>query len=111
MKKICLSPPTNWGLRRSVLCWSASLVAPRRSLLHQARNQPARLRFGPFEVDRLEGRLYKRGVPLRLENHPFQVLLALLDRPDDIVTREELQQQIWGDGTNVGFEDGLNTAR
>jgi Tol biopolymer transport system component/DNA-binding winged helix-turn-helix (wHTH) protein len=78
--------------------------------LHQARNQPARLRFGPFEVDRLEGRLYKRGVPLRLENHPFQVLLALLDRPDDIVTREELQQQIWGDGTNVGFEDGLNTA-
>jgi Tol biopolymer transport system component/DNA-binding winged helix-turn-helix (wHTH) protein len=61
-------------------------------------------------VDCLEGRLYKRGVPLRIENHPFQVLVALLERPDDIVTREELQQRIWGDGTNVGFEDGLNTA-
>jgi Tol biopolymer transport system component/DNA-binding winged helix-turn-helix (wHTH) protein len=82
----------------------------RRNRLHQASNQPARLRFGPFEVDRFEGRLYKRGVLLHIENHPFQVLIALLERPDDIVTREELQQQIWGDGTNVGFEDGLNTA-
>ena len=36
--------------------------------------------------------------------------MALLERPDDIVTREELQQRIWGDGTNVSFEDGLNTA-
>jgi DNA-binding winged helix-turn-helix (wHTH) protein/Tol biopolymer transport system component len=78
--------------------------------LHQARNQPVRLRFGPFEIDRVAGRLYKRGVPLHIENHPFLVLEALLERPDDIVTREELQQRIWGDSTNVGFEDGLNTA-
>ncbi|MGB6386579.1 MAG: winged helix-turn-helix domain-containing protein [Terriglobales bacterium] len=78
--------------------------------MHQARNQPVRLRFGSFEIDRVEGRLYKRGVPLHIENHPFQVLVALLERPDDIVTREELQQRIWGDGTNVSFEDGLNTA-
>jgi DNA-binding winged helix-turn-helix (wHTH) protein/Tol biopolymer transport system component len=75
-----------------------------------AKNQPAKVRFGPFEIDRVEGRLYKRGVPLRIESHPFLVLVALLERPDDIVTREELQQRIWGDGTNVGFEDGLNTA-
>jgi DNA-binding winged helix-turn-helix (wHTH) protein/WD40 repeat protein len=79
--------------------------------LHQAtKNPPDRLRFGPFEIDRLEGRLYKRGTPLRIENHPFQVLVALLERPDDVVTREELQQRIWGDDINVGFEDGLNTA-
>jgi DNA-binding winged helix-turn-helix (wHTH) protein/Tol biopolymer transport system component len=82
----------------------------RRDRLHQARNQPVRLRFGPFEIDRVAGRLYKRGVPLHIENHPFLVLEALLERPDDIVTREELQQRIWGAGTNVGFEDGLNTA-
>jgi DNA-binding winged helix-turn-helix (wHTH) protein/Tol biopolymer transport system component len=75
-----------------------------------ARNELARLRFGAFEVDQVEGRLYKRGVPLRIENHPFLVLLALLDRPDAIVTREELQRRIWGDGTNVGFDDGLNAA-
>jgi Tol biopolymer transport system component/DNA-binding winged helix-turn-helix (wHTH) protein len=93
-----------------VLCWATSLARPRRSRLDQARNQPVRLRFGPFEVDRAEGKLYKRGVLLRIENHPFQVLVALLERPDDIVTREELQLRIWGDGTNVGFEDGLNTA-
>ncbi len=77
---------------------------------YTARNRPVRLRFGPFEFDRLEARLYKRGVPLRIENHPFLLLAALLDRPNDIVTREELQQRIWGDGINVGFEDGLNTA-
>jgi Tol biopolymer transport system component/DNA-binding winged helix-turn-helix (wHTH) protein len=75
-----------------------------------ARNQPDRLRFGPFEVDRVEGRLYKRGVLLRIENHPLLVLIALLERPDEIVSREELQQRIWGQGINVGFEDGLNTA-
>jgi DNA-binding winged helix-turn-helix (wHTH) protein/dipeptidyl aminopeptidase/acylaminoacyl peptidase len=79
--------------------------------LHQpAHHQPVRLRFGPFEIDRVEGRLFKRGLPLRIENHPFQILMALLERPDDVVTREELQQRIWGDGTNVSFEDGLNTA-
>ena len=78
--------------------------------MHQtARNDSPRLRFGPFEVDRIEGKLYKRGVPIRIENHPFQVLVALLERPDEIVTREELQERIWGDGTNVEFPGGLNT--
>src|SRR5260370_37818789 len=81
-----------------------------RDRLHRARNQPVRLRFGPFEIDRVAGRLYKRGVPLHIESLPFLVLEALLERLDDIVTREELQQRIWGDSTNVGFEDGLNTA-
>ena len=80
-----------------------------RDRVHQAGNQPVRLRFGPFEIDRVAGRLYKRGVPVHIENHPFLVLEALLERPDAIVTREELQQRIWGN-TNVGFEDGLNTA-
>ena len=99
-----------------VVCGGACYAGPpppppsRRDRLHRARNQPVRLRFGPFEIDRVAGRLYKRGVPLHIENHPFLVLEALLERPDDIVTREELQQRIWGDSTNVGFEDGLNTA-
>ncbi len=84
--------------------------SPWRDRLRQnTRNQPVRLRFGPFEIDRVAGRLYKRGVPLHIENHPFLVLEALLERPDEIVTREELQQRIWG-ATNVDFEDGLNTA-
>jgi DNA-binding winged helix-turn-helix (wHTH) protein/Tol biopolymer transport system component len=79
--------------------------------LHQtARNEPTRIRFGVFELDGAEGQLYKRGVPLHMENHPFLVLAALLERPGEIVTREQLRQRIWRDGTNVGFEDGLNTA-
>jgi DNA-binding winged helix-turn-helix (wHTH) protein/Tol biopolymer transport system component len=79
-------------------------------MVTHSRNVPTRLRFGSFEMDCIEGRLYKRGVLLRIENHPLEVLLALLERPGDIVTREELQQRIWRDGTNVSFEDGLNTA-
>ena len=93
-----------------MLCWATPPFPPGETALDRARNQPVRLRFGPFEIDRVAGRLYKRGVPLHIENHPFLVLEALLERPDDIVTREELQQRIWGDSTNVGFEDGLNTA-
>jgi DNA-binding winged helix-turn-helix (wHTH) protein len=61
-------------------------------------------------MDRIEGRLYKHGVPLHIENHPFLVLAALIERPEDIVSREELQHRIWGDDINVSFEDGLNTA-
>jgi len=77
---------------------------------HAASDEPAKFRFGLFEVDCVEGRLYKRGNPQRIENHALLVLVALLERPDEVVTREELQQRIWRDGTNVDFENGLNTA-
>jgi DNA-binding winged helix-turn-helix (wHTH) protein len=74
------------------------------------RSEPTIIRFGVFEVDLIEQRLSKRGVLVRIENHPFMVLMTLLERPGEIVMREELRQRIWRDGTNVGFEDGLNTA-
>jgi DNA-binding winged helix-turn-helix (wHTH) protein/Tol biopolymer transport system component len=74
------------------------------------RSEPTIIRFGVFEVDLIEQRLSKRGVLVRIENHPFRVLMTLLERPGEIVTREELRRRIWRDGTNVGFEDGLNTA-
>ncbi|MBZ5524363.1 MAG: winged helix-turn-helix domain-containing protein [Acidobacteriia bacterium] len=69
-----------------------------------------RQRFGIFEIDSAAGQLYKRGVPVALENHPFLILRALLARPGKVVSREELRQEIWSDGTHVGFEAGLNTA-
>src|SRR6266446_7685129 len=63
------------------------------------------LRFATFE-----GELRKQGKRLRLQDQPFQVLAVLLQRPGDVVTREELRSQIWSRDTFVDFDNGLNTA-
>ena len=68
------------------------------------------VRFGAFEVD-LEGRrLLKRGVPVTLREQSFQVLAALMERPGEIVTREELRRRLWSSDTFVDFEVALNSA-
>ncbi|HEV2177116.1 MAG TPA: winged helix-turn-helix domain-containing protein [Terriglobia bacterium] len=67
------------------------------------------LRFGAFEVDLRAGELRKHGSNANLQAQPFQVLLTLLERPGEIVTREELRKRLWSADTFVDFEDGLNT--
>ncbi|HTM18525.1 MAG TPA: winged helix-turn-helix domain-containing protein [Terracidiphilus sp.] len=71
---------------------------------------PPRFRFGVFEVDASTGELRKQGIRIRLSAQPFQVLLMLLDRPGEVLTREEISQAIWSDGTFVDYEHGLNSA-
>lgn len=66
-------------------------------------------RFGTFELDPTTRELRKNGVKLKLGGQPFQVLTVLLERPGEIVTREELEKRIWP-GTFVDFEHNLNTA-
>src|SRR5918993_5205039 len=66
--------------------------------------------FGVFEVDRRSGDLRKAGVRIRLAAQPFQVLILLLDRAGDVVTREELQRHVWPADTFVDFDRGLNKA-
>ena len=68
------------------------------------------VRFGVFEADLAARELYKRGAPIRVQEKPFQILSLLLEHPGQIVTREELKQKLWADGTFVDFEKGLNTA-
>ena len=68
------------------------------------------VRFGVFELDLRTGELRKAGVRINLPEQPFQVLKALLDRPGDLVTREELRQRLWPAETFVDFEHGLNAA-
>jgi DNA-binding winged helix-turn-helix (wHTH) protein len=65
-------------------------------------------RFGVFEVDVRQRELRKAGLKIRLHDQPFQVLAALLESAGEVVTREELQQRIWPDGTFVDF-DGVAT--
>jgi DNA-binding winged helix-turn-helix (wHTH) protein len=67
-------------------------------------------RFGAFEVNFVAGELRKHGIRLKLQEQPFQVLLLLLARPGELVTREAIQQTLWPAGTFVDFENGLNTA-
>ncbi len=73
-------------------------------------SQDSRIRFGVFELDPRSGELRKGGVRVRLQQQPLEVLQALLERPGDVVSREELQQRLWPDGIFVDFEDGLATA-
>jgi Tol biopolymer transport system component/DNA-binding winged helix-turn-helix (wHTH) protein len=67
------------------------------------------VRFGAFEADVRTGELRKHGVKLKFSGQPFQVLAILLERPGDVVTREELQKRLWPD-TFVDVERNLNTA-
>jgi DNA-binding winged helix-turn-helix (wHTH) protein len=67
------------------------------------------VRFGAFEADVQTGELRKNGVKLKFSGQPFQVLAILLERPGDLVTREELQKRLWPE-TFVDVERNLNTA-
>lgn len=69
-----------------------------------------RLRFAGFELNRLTGELHREGERVRLQEQPLQILLALLERPGELVTREALRERLWPNGTFVDFERGLNSA-
>src|SRR2546430_10260873 len=71
---------------------------------------PAILRFGVFEVDLRAGEVRKQGVRTKLQEQPFHVLTVLLQRPGEVVTREELRSQNWPADTFVDFDNSLNTA-
>src|ERR671912_719036 len=70
--------------------------------------QDGPVRFGVFELDLNTGELRKAGARINLPEQPFQVLEALLDRPGELVTREELRQRLWPSDTFVDYEHGLN---
>jgi cholera toxin transcriptional activator len=67
-------------------------------------------RFGAFEVNEVTGEVRKQGVRIKLHSQPFQILIMLLERPAELVTREEMRRRLWGEDTFVDFDHGLNTA-
>jgi len=70
----------------------------------------AKVAFGPFEFETVTGDLRKFGTRIRLQGKPLQILTLLLERPGEIVGREELQNHLWHGTTFVDFEQGLNSA-
>ena len=88
---------------------------PRRQLVPpRAMSVPVstsrRLSFGPFEADLHSSELRKQGVRVRLQAQPFQLLVMLLERPGELVTREEICQKLWTADTFVDFDRSLSTA-
>ena len=70
----------------------------------------SRYRFGVFEADTTLGELRRQGVRIKLNAQPFQVLVMLLERPGELLTREEISRELWPDGTFVDYEHGVNSA-
>lgn len=70
----------------------------------------ARYRFGVFEVDCASGELRRSGIRVKLHAQPFQILVMLLERSGEVVTREEICRELWPEGTFVDYEHGVNSA-
>ena len=69
-----------------------------------------RYRFGAFEADADTGEIRRQGFRIKLSAQPFQVLLMLLERAGELVSREEISRELWPDGTFVDYEHGVNSA-
>ncbi len=68
------------------------------------------VRFSVYELDRDSGELFKQGRKIKLQGQPFELLVVLLDRPGEVLTREELRQRVWPSDTAGDFDQGLNRA-
>jgi len=73
-------------------------------------NDGRKLQFGVFEADLEAGELRRSGTKVRLQSQPFKVLAALLEKPGEVLSRETLQQQLWGADTTVDFDHSLGIA-
>ncbi|WP_263409616.1 winged helix-turn-helix domain-containing protein [Terriglobus tenax] len=71
---------------------------------------PTRVSFGLYEADLQSGELWKAGHRIKIQSQPFKVLSILLERPGEVVSREELQERLWGKDTIVDFDHSLGTA-
>lgn len=71
---------------------------------------PRLVRFSVFEVDLDAGELFKQGRKVKLQGQRFDLLAALMERPGEVVTREELKEKVWPSDTIVDFDQGLNRA-
>src|SRR5688572_5081660 len=76
--------------------------------MHMDDSRPASVRFGPFMCDMSTGELWKAGRPIRLQEQPRHMLLALVRQPGTVLSRDQLRQQLWPDGTFVDYDNALN---
>jgi DNA-binding winged helix-turn-helix (wHTH) protein/tetratricopeptide (TPR) repeat protein len=94
VKSACYAAPQSWGV----------------PAMHTTENRAQTRGFGVFEVDERAAELRKRGVRIKLQEQPFQILCLLLDHSGEVVTREELRHKLWPEHTFVDFDRSLNKA-
>jgi DNA-binding winged helix-turn-helix (wHTH) protein len=87
----------------------SSALSARRQELSETKAVERYLCFGQFQVDLRREELFKEGSRVRIPSKVFQVLLALLERPGEIVTREALRARLWPDNTFVNYDANVNT--
>jgi eukaryotic-like serine/threonine-protein kinase len=78
--------------------------------MHDSPSKPLRYRIGPYDLDPGEGRLSRDGVRIKLQDLPFRLLVLLVERAGQIVTRDEVRQRLWPDNTFVEFDNSLGVA-
>ena len=85
---------------------------PRRAARTMSSPAPksVRYRFGPFELDPAQGRLSRSGSRVKLQDLPLRLLVLLVERPGELVTREEVRQRLWPEDTFVEFDNSLGVA-
>jgi len=78
--------------------------------MNDSNARPCQFHFSVFEVDLRTGELRKQGLKVKLHGQPFQVLAMLLERPGELVTREEIREKLWPGDTFIDFEKSINTS-
>src|SRR5438270_12789997 len=72
--------------------------------------QPSILQFGVFELNPHTRELRKQGLKIKIQDQPLQILTILLERPGQVITREEIQKRLWPDGIYVDFDNAINSS-
>lgn len=88
---------------------SSSALSGRSSDLRELPAQNRFLCFGPFQVDLQREELIREGRRMRVPSKVYQVLLALLEKPGEVVTREDIRARLWPEGTFVNYDANVNT--
>jgi DNA-binding winged helix-turn-helix (wHTH) protein len=88
---------------------SSSALSASRQGVSEAKAQERYLRFGQFQVDLQREELFKEGSRVHIPSKVFQVLMALIERPGEIVTRDALRARLWPGGTFVNYDANVNT--
>ena len=78
--------------------------------MESLRHSSEVIRFGPFELDKQAGVLRKHGLKIKLQAQPYEVLVALLENPGSLVTREDLRRRLWPNDTSLISSTGMNAA-
>jgi eukaryotic-like serine/threonine-protein kinase len=89
---------------------ATELPKPRGSNMSESRPARRVVRFGVYQCDLSARELHKNGIKIRIADQPFRILAMLLERPGELVTRQELKERLWPDSSFGDFNDGLNTA-